>query len=208
MLCAAGTGTVAGALGYALWELARTPELVRLLLDDPDQIPAFGEEVIRVEAAVPEIPRSSTAPVEIAGFTIPAGSRVNLCVGAHNLIDDHEMSDGKIRRHRHWAFGAGPHRCLGSLLARMEMTVMIEEWLQRIPDFSLARGYTPQVKWTQDAHQLDTLPLRWGNMKTAARFAPDGPFPCGAGVRVTTDPLAGRDDPAALRSPRVTVSTA
>jgi cytochrome P450 len=160
MMCAAGTGTVSGALGYGVWELARTPELVRLLRDDPDQIPAFADEVIRLESAVPYIPRLSMAPVEIAGVTIPAGSMVQLSVGGLNVIEDIDVTDGKIRRHRHWAFGAGPHRCLGALLARMEMTIMIEEWL-RVPDFGLSPDYMPRVTWRMDSHQLDSLQLRW-----------------------------------------------
>ena len=48
---------------------------------------------------------------------------------------------------RHAAFGLGIHRCLGSNLARMEITVALEEWLARIPDFTLAPGQA--VKWSQ-----------------------------------------------------------
>jgi cytochrome P450 len=48
---------------------------------------------------------------------------------------------------RHAAFGLGRHRCLGSNLARMEMTVAIREWLARFPEFRLAQG--AQVKWSE-----------------------------------------------------------
>jgi cytochrome P450 len=51
------------------------------------------------------------------------------------------------KENRHAAFGLGIHRCVGSNLARMEMTVAIEEWLKRIPDFRL--DSTGEVKWSE-----------------------------------------------------------
>jgi cytochrome P450 len=67
--------------------------------------------------------------------------------------------DGKL--HRHWGFGGGPHRCLGSHLARMEFTLVIEQWLKRIPDFEVRPGTTPQIEWPANTYALTSLPLRW-----------------------------------------------
>lgn len=64
--------------------------------------------------------------------------------------------------HRHWGFGGGPHRCLGSHLARIELAVIVDEWLKQIPDFETAPGYTPEIEFPSMAFALTSLPLRWG----------------------------------------------
>jgi cytochrome P450 len=72
-----------------------------------------------------------------------------LCIAAINRDDADAISanalvmDGKV--HRHWGFFGGPHRCLGSHLARMELTLITNEWLRRVPDFALSPGFVPDV---------------------------------------------------------------
>jgi cytochrome P450 len=61
---------------------------------------------------------------------------------------------------RHSAFGVGIHRCLGSHLARLELRVMLEEWLVRIPEFTV-RPDTPITQHVAGAAGLDSLPLAW-----------------------------------------------
>ena len=107
----------------------------------------------------------TTADVTVAGITIPAGSKVRLCLGAINRdnsdatsIDDLVM-DGKV--HKHWGFGGGAHRCLGSHLARMELNVVVMEWLRRIPEFELAPGYQPEIGWPAATFAVPHLPLRF-----------------------------------------------
>lgn len=63
--------------------------------------------------------------------------------------------------HRHWGFGGGPHRCLGSHLARMEMTLIVTEWLRRVPDFEVEPGCTPQIVFPAQTFGLPSLPLRF-----------------------------------------------
>ncbi len=106
----------------------------------------------------------TTEEVTVAGVTLPAGSRVRLCLGAINrdgsdaISGDDLVMDGKV--HKHWGFGGGPHRCVGSHLARMEMNVVVTEWLRRIPDFELAHGYRPEIIWPSPTCTLPLLPLR------------------------------------------------
>ncbi|OOK76831.1 cytochrome P450 family protein [Mycobacterium kansasii] len=80
--------------------------------------------------------------------------------GTDAMSTDELVMDGKV--HRHWGFGGGPHRCLGSHLARLELTLVVGEWLKRIPDFGLAPGYTPEIQFPSKSFALKTLPLRWG----------------------------------------------
>jgi cytochrome P450 len=69
------------------------------------------------------------------------------------------VMDGKV--HRHWGFGGGPHRCIGSHLARIELTVIVDEWLRQIPDFELPQGYAPDIKFPSKSFALKSLPLKF-----------------------------------------------
>jgi cytochrome P450 len=62
-------------------------------------------------------------------------------------------------RNRHLAFGGGPHRCLGSHLARMELRVAMEEWHRRIPDYQVAPGEAP--RYSPGIREVLYLPLVW-----------------------------------------------
>jgi cytochrome P450 len=160
----AGLDTVTSMIGTTILELARRPALRESLLENPGGIGVFVEEMIRLEPAAPVVGRITTRPVTVAGVTLPAGAQVRLCLGAINrdgsdaISGDGFVLDGKM--HKHWGFGGGPHRCLGSHLARMELKVVVSEWLSRIPDFELASGYAPEITWPSATCSLPELPLR------------------------------------------------
>jgi cytochrome P450 len=162
----AGIEMVASAISFALLHLARDPQLRAQLQEDPAQIPAFAEEIFRLEPPGPAIPRVTTRKIEIGGVAIPARSSVWLALEAAGRANGGEEmsrgSHGEVRRQRHWAFGGGMHRCLGMHLARLEMDAFLTEWLNRIPDFELKPGFTPTVvhKPTSVTH-LRRLKLRW-----------------------------------------------
>jgi cytochrome P450 len=162
----AGIEMVASAITFALLHLARDPQLRAQLREDPAQIPAFAEEIFRLEPPGPAIPRVTTRKVEIGGVAIPAFSSVWLALEAAGRTNGGDEitrgSHGEVRRQRHWAFGGGMHRCLGMHLARLEMDAFLTEWLNRIPDFELKPGFTPAVvhKPTSVTH-LRRLKLRW-----------------------------------------------
>jgi len=161
----AGLDTVTAAIGFALLELARNPALRKQLREDPDQLKVFVEEVVRLEPPAPILPRMTTEAVTIGDVTLPAETPVRLLIAAINrdgsdsTSTDHLEMDGKV--HRHWGFGGGPHRCLGAHLARMELNLVIEEWLRRIPEFEVEPGFTPRIGWPANTHSLTSLPLRW-----------------------------------------------
>lgn len=166
LLILAGLDTVTAAIGFSLLELARRPQLRRMLRDKPKQIRVFIEEIVRLEPSAPVAPRVTTEVVTVGGMMLPAGSQVKLCMAAVNrdgsdaVSTDELVMDGKV--HRHWGFGGGPHRCLGSHLARIELTVLVGEWLKRIPEFELAPGYTPEIRFPSKVFALTTLPLQFG----------------------------------------------
>jgi cytochrome P450 len=161
----AGLDTVTAAIGFSLLELARNPALRAELRRDPEQVKVFIEEIVRLEPPAPIVPRVTTQPVTIGRATLPADTPVMLCLAAINRDDSDEFSnnelvmDGKV--HRHWGFGGGPHRCLGSHLARLELTFVINEWLSGIPEFEVKPGYTPQIAFPANTFSLTSPPLRW-----------------------------------------------
>jgi cytochrome P450 len=162
----AGLDTVTAAMSSALLELARNPELRATLRDNPDQMGVFVEEIVRLEPPAPMVPRVTTAEVTIGDVTLPADTMVRLCVAAINRDDSDDIStndvvmDGKV--HRHWGYGGGPHRCLGSHLARMELTLVLNEWLKRIPEFSVEPGYEPHIIFPAQTFTLERVPLKLG----------------------------------------------
>ena len=162
----AGIEMASSAICFTLLHLARDPQMQTRLREDPTQIPALIEEVLRLETPGPAIPRFSTRDVEIGGVTIPANRNVWLALeaaGRENGGDDISKDDnGEVRRQRHWAFGAGMHRCLGMHLARLEIAEFVTEWLGRVPQFELEPGFAPTIvhKPTGVSH-LGSLMLRW-----------------------------------------------
>jgi len=162
----AGLDTVTAAMSTALLELARKPELRTTLREDPNQMSVFVEEIVRLEPPAPMLPRVTTAEVTIGDITLPPDTQVRLCIAAINRDDSDETStddgvmDGKV--HRHWGFGGGPHRCLGSHLARMELTLVLDEWLKRIPEFSVEAGYEPHIVFPAQTFSLERVPLKLG----------------------------------------------
>ncbi|MDD4866055.1 MAG: cytochrome P450 [Mycobacterium sp.] len=156
---------VSAAIGFSLFELARRPQLRSELRDNPRQVRVFIEEIVRLEPSAPVVARVTTGLVKVGGMTLPPGTPVRLCIAAINRDGSDEMStddlvmNGKV--HRHWGFGAGPHRCMGSHLARMELTAVVGEWLRQIPDFHLPPGYVPEIKFPSKGFALKSLPLNW-----------------------------------------------
>jgi len=166
LLILAGLDTVTAAIGFSLFELARRPQLRDALRNNPRQIRVFIEEIVRLEPSAPVAPRVTTEIVTVGGMMLPAGTPVRLCMAAVNRDGSDAMStndlvmDGKV--HRHWGFGGGPHRCLGSHLARIELTIIVAEWLKQIPDFELPPDYTPEIRFPSNTFALKELPLHWG----------------------------------------------
>jgi cytochrome P450 len=158
----AGLETVTSALSTAFAVLASQPALRRRIAADPAVIPAAVEELLRVDGPLLFVPRVTTQDVEVAGQLIPAGTLVQVMVAVADrdpaAHPDPDMIDF-ARQERNLAFGGGPHRCLGSHLARMEMRVAIEEWHRRIPDYELAPGPAPQVTWPAGVVGIRHLPL-------------------------------------------------
>lgn len=158
----AGLDTVAAAFGYALYHFATHPDDRRRIVADPALIPAAIEEILRVYAfTIPA--RKVKKDIEVAGCPIAAGSMVQLPIRAATRDESAFAGGAEVRIDRtpnnHIAFGAGPHRCLGSHLARHELVIALEEWHQRIPDYRLADSAV--IFEVGRSSGPDSVPLRW-----------------------------------------------
>jgi cytochrome P450 len=158
----AGLDTVSIQLSYAFWYLASHPEARSRLAADPALAAPAVEEFLRVFAFVAPS-RKVTQETEFHGCPLKKGDMVLLplsaaCRDAGAFVDP--MSVQLERDHNnHIAFGLGPHRCLGSHLARRELRVALEEWHRRIPDYHLAQGVEPVEHGGM--YGIDVLELSW-----------------------------------------------
>jgi cytochrome P450 len=158
----AGLDTVSSALSSTFAALAGRPELRSQIVADPAVIGPAIEELLRVEGPVVIVPRVATQDVQVGGRTIPADASVAIAIAAANRDPaDHEDPDSIDfeRRQQHFAFGGGPHACLGAHLARLEMRVVLEEWHRRIPEYWPGAGASDRVEWPSSLVGLDRLPL-------------------------------------------------
>jgi cytochrome P450 len=165
LLIIAGLDTVTATLDCAMAFLARNADHRQMLVERPELAPGVVEEVLRFESPVMMTPRMVKQDVTIDGVDLKEGDNVTLLIGAGNLDDDEferaHVADFERERNRHLAFGAGPHRCLGSHLARLEVRVALEEWHRRIPHYEIAAG--AELQFSPGIRQVESMPLVFGN---------------------------------------------
>jgi len=137
----AGIDTTWSAIGSSLWHLATHPEDCRRLVAEPALMALAVEELLRAYSPV-TMARVVTGDMEYQGCPMKAGDKVLMNFPAANrdpeVFEDPDTVVLDRAHNRHVAFGSGIHRCAGSNLARMELRVALEEWLERIPTFRLA----------------------------------------------------------------------
>jgi len=163
LLFMAGLDTVTAALGFIFRFLAEHPEQRRQIVDDPAVIPAAVEELVRVHAVV-NATRTATRDTELCGVAITEGDRIVLATSLATRDPDEVADPATVdfgrKPNRHIAFGVGPHRCLGSHLARKELEAALREWHLRIPEYTVPDGAAISAH-AGGVMGIDVLPLRW-----------------------------------------------
>ncbi|MBF4194537.1 cytochrome P450 [Mycolicibacterium phlei] len=161
LLFMAGLDTVANQLSYSMLHLATHAEDRARIVADPELIPRAVEEILRVYPIV-QTARKATKDFEFHGCPVKAGDMASFPLAAagrdENMFPDARTVDLDRGVTRHISFGAGPHRCLGSHLARQELAVLLEEWHKRIPEYRVVgepKEHAGQV------FGLDSLVLSW-----------------------------------------------
>jgi cytochrome P450 len=139
----AGVDTTWSAIGSSIWHMATHPEDRKRLVAEPELMPTAIEELLRAYSPV-TMARMVTGDIEYKGCPMKEGDKVLMNFPGANRDPEAFENPDEVQldraHNRHVAFGSGIHRCAGSNLARMELQVALEEWLQRIPEFSLEEG--------------------------------------------------------------------
>ncbi|MCB0994113.1 MAG: cytochrome P450 [Acidimicrobiales bacterium] len=161
-----GAETTRTVIGSIIRELALRPDQRQLLVDDPGLLSTTAvEEFIRWVSPVLNMRRTATADHELHGQQISAGDELLLLYPSANrderAFDDPDTFDVTRPGNRHVAFGFGTHFCLGSHLARLEIRVMFEELLARMPDWELVDPAEPQIVPATFARAYDRIRIRF-----------------------------------------------
>ena len=140
LILIAGIDTTWSAIGAALWHLARHPDDLARLVNEPDLMPLAIEEFLRYYAPV-TMARLVVRDAELFGCAMKRDDWVLLGFPAANrdpaAFRDADRFIIDRAENRHLAFGLGIHRCIGSNLARLELRVALEEFIKRFPRFEL-----------------------------------------------------------------------
>lgn len=162
-LLLAGLDTVVSFLSFVMLYLGRHPEVLKELADDIPGIPLGVEELLRRFPIVSDA-RMVVGEFEYDGVTLKHGDMVQVPTALAGLDEEMNEDPWKVVFRRknleHNTFGGGPHRCAGLHLARMEITITLQEWLSRIPSFRLAKDARPIFSSGMVA-MVEHVPLEW-----------------------------------------------
>ena len=163
-LIIAGNETTRNLIGNLFWRLAGDRELFEHTRAEPESRKTAIEESLRIDSPVQFLLRTCTRPIRLEEVAIEPGDRVVFGVGSANhdesiYEDPLRFRLDRYRPREHSGFGAGPHLCPGTFLARMEARAALDALLARIDELTLDPGYrfdTNPVPW---ALGLQSLPV-------------------------------------------------
>jgi len=161
-LLTAGLDTTIFGIGAALYCFARFPEQWQALREEPRRMRGAFEEVIRYISPVQTFFRTTTAPVEMSGVSLPEGQKVLLFLASANRDprkwSEPERFDITRKTLGHVGFGYGIHACVGQMVARLEAEVLMSELISQVDSIEL--NGDPTWRLNNTLHGLDHLPLR------------------------------------------------
>jgi cytochrome P450 len=163
-LLSAGGESTTSLIGNAVRILAERPELQAQLRNEPELIPVFVEEAVRMESPFRYLMRSVPEQTRLGDTDIPAGTTVLLFWGAANRDPQEyknadEVDLGRRTPRQHLAFGRGIHYCVGAPLARLEARVVLAELLKQTMDIRLNPDIPPRWVDSLQIRRHEELPL-------------------------------------------------
>jgi cholest-4-en-3-one 26-monooxygenase len=161
-----GAETTRTVIGGIAKELAERPDQKQVLVDDPATIGRTAvEEFIRWVSPILNMKRTATEDHELHGQRVQAGDELVLLYPSANrderVFDDPERFDVRRTHNHQVAFGFGTHFCLGASLARLEIRVMFEEMVRRLPDWRLAADAQPRIIPASFTRAYDAVPIEF-----------------------------------------------
>jgi cytochrome P450 len=156
-----GLDTVTSTLDCSIAYLAQHPDHRQALVERPELVPHAVEELLRLHTPVMQVLRVVAQEHEMHGVKMSPGETVMVMLGAADTDPD-EFDEAHTflterETNRHLAFGGGPHRCLGSHLARFELKIALEELHKRVPDYVVAEG--AELEYSPGIREIRELPL-------------------------------------------------
>lgn len=157
-----GLDTVASTLGQMFRRLAIDHVLQERLRKHPEQIKSAVEEFLRIQPLVTST-RKLKRDLELHGVSMKQGDHI-MCLTTVGNFDPEAFKcprdfDPERKANRHFTLASGPHICLGAHLARQELVIALEQWLSRVPMFSIAEGSSREV--VPGLMSVRSLPLTW-----------------------------------------------
>ncbi|MEE3329504.1 MAG: cytochrome P450 [Myxococcota bacterium] len=173
LILVGGDETTRHVIVQGMEALIANPDQRQLLIDDPSRIPLAVEEMLRWVSPIKNMNRTATRDTELRGEKIREGDRMLLLYHSGNLDERAFDAPEEFRVLRdpnnHVAFGGyGTHFCLGASLARLELRIMFEELLRRLPDIEIAPGAELPLRRNNFIVGIEEMPVT---------FTPSAPAP-------------------------------
>jgi cytochrome P450 len=168
MLLNGGIDTSTALIAHMLGYLDQHRDIRTRLAADPALIPNAVDEMLRYVTPGPGLARTVVRPTEVSGHRLEPGDRVWIAFGSANtdetlFPDPHRIDIGRANASKHLALGSGVHRCLGAFLAAAEMRILLEELLERMPDYRIDH---------RRVQAYPRIPLVNGFIRMPASFTP------------------------------------
>ena len=158
-----GDETTRHVISGGMYELLDHPAQFALVAAERDRLPTAVEEMLRWVTPIKNMARTATRDVELHGVTIEKGQKLLLLYPSANrdeaVFDRPEHFDVTRSPNDHMAFGFGSHFCLGNRLARMELQVMFDRLLDRLPDLALADDAAPPQREANFVSGYESMPV-------------------------------------------------
>ncbi len=158
-----GDETTRHVISGGMYELLQHPDQLKSLTADRTLLPAAVEEMLRWVSPIKNMARTMTRDVDLHGETLRQGQKLLLLYPSANrderVFDNPEVFDITRTPNDHMAFGFGSHFCLGNRLARMELSVMFDRLLDRLPDLTLAHDRPPPTRAANFVSGYEAMPV-------------------------------------------------
>jgi cholest-4-en-3-one 26-monooxygenase len=160
-----GDETTRHVITGGMYQLLTHPDQKQKLLDDPTKIPTAVEEMLRWVSPIKNMARTVVTDTELRGQRLEAGQKLLLLYASANrdeeVFDEPFRFDVERQPNDHVAFGFGTHFCLGNSLARVELRVMFEHLLRRLPDIELIDAAEPELRAANFISGYESMPVRF-----------------------------------------------
>ncbi|MCK9896038.1 cytochrome P450 [Frankia sp. AgB32] len=160
-----GDETTRHVISGGVYELLRAPGNWAALRDDRALIPSAIEEMLRWVSPIKNMARTATADVDLAGQSIAAGDTLLLLYPSANrddaVFEEPNRFDMRRTPNEHVAFGFGAHYCMGANLARLELRVVLDRLLDRLPDLALVNDEEPKHRAANFVSGYESVPVRF-----------------------------------------------